>query len=123
MLTDEEEQMLQTFKELEKEKKPIMIWQWAAITILEAAKERVPKGMKPEDFYTFHRLNIKRAVHRIELTAEETAQLMTLNEVLCHCIEQQDKREYEEYMEGPPIEPVRPFCMYINTKPPPPQRW
>jgi hypothetical protein len=95
MLTDEEEQILKNLEEMEAQKVPIMVWQWAAITKLKNAKEPVPKGMAPDDFNAFHRLNIKQGVHLIKLTPEEAAELERLKTILWQCIEEQ-----EDYMEN-----------------------
>jgi hypothetical protein len=96
MLTDEEEQLLKELEEMEAQKKPIMVWQWAAITILNNAKEPRPDGMAPDDFNACHRLNIKQGVHLIKLTPEEAAELVRLKTILWQCIEEQE----ENYMEN-----------------------
>uniref|UniRef100_A0A6C0JI20 Uncharacterized protein n=1 Tax=viral metagenome TaxID=1070528 RepID=A0A6C0JI20_9ZZZZ len=131
MLTDEDEQKLKELEEMQAQKQPMMVWQWAAISKLKAAKEPVPKGMEPDDYNTFHRLNIKQWAYQIKLTAEEAAQLRTLNGVMCRWMEIEAKREYEEYMRGPPIEPVASMGMCLPTpyrdawmsQRPQPQRW
>jgi len=124
MLTDEEEQMLKTLEEMEAQKQPITHWQWATIEKLKAAKNPVrPKGMKLDNYKTFLRLMIKQDVHRVNLTEEEAAQYTTLRGVLRRSNEEQEKKEYEEYMMGPPIEPVAQMGMYMSSRRPPPQRW
>jgi len=124
MLTDEEEQMLKKLEEMEAQKQPITHWQWATIAKLKAAKNPVrPKGMKLDNYKIFLRLLIKQDVHRINLTEEEAAQFTTLNGVMRRLSEEQEKREYEEDMRGPPIEPVAPMGMYMSSRRPPPQRW
>jgi hypothetical protein len=100
MLTDEEEKILKNLEEKEAQKVPIMVWQWAAITILNFAKEPKPKGMASDDFNTYHRLKIKQGVHLIKLTSEEEAEKERLREILWQCIKEQEEKDYKDYMEN-----------------------
>jgi hypothetical protein len=118
MLTYEEEQLLKELEEKEAQKVPIMVWQWAAIARLKAAKEPKPEGMKNEDYIAYHRLKIKQWVNQIKLTAEEAAQLRSVNRIVCRLRKKQYRTEYEEYIMGPPIEPVAPMGMYLGLTQP-----